>query len=271
MYRLVQSASSSHRSLVILWTALAIAHGAVGLATTRVAGQDFRVETDVFADDAKEPIVQNLTLFAGGVIYDFLLTEPEEVTLLDLSRARLVLLSPGKKLRTDLPTDQVLKFVAMLKTQSPSARLVALIDPQFEESYDEMTHRLRLTSKHVIYEVKYVEPKATDAARRYQEFADWYARLNSMRPDNPPPFGRIRLNKVLADKNLMPEEVTRTVVMKSGLLEKRYTATSRHLVNWQLTNTDRKRIDDVGEYLTSFRSVPFRDYRQLSDPSSRGE
>lgn len=231
--------------------------------------QDFRVETDVFEEDSKNPIAENLTLFAGGIIYDFLLTDPEEVTVLDLSRARLVLLSPTKKIRTDIPTEQVLSFVALMKSQEPSARLTSFIDPQFEESYDAAAQTLSLTSKNVIYRVRCAEPKTKDAARRYQEFADWYARLNAMRPGNPPPFGRIRLNKVLADKNLVPEEVTRTLVNKSGFLEKRYTATSRHLLNWQLTNTDRKRIDTVSDYLTSFRSVTYREYRQATETPPR--
>ena len=56
---------------------------ALGVFLSRVAGQEFRIETDVFVDEQKEPIVETLTIFSDGVVYDFLLTGVEEITLFD--------------------------------------------------------------------------------------------------------------------------------------------------------------------------------------------
>ncbi|MCU0875712.1 MAG: hypothetical protein MUE50_25550, partial [Pirellulaceae bacterium] len=40
-------------------------------------GEDFRIETDVFLGAEKEPVAQSVTLFSGGLVYDFPLIGPQ--------------------------------------------------------------------------------------------------------------------------------------------------------------------------------------------------
>ena len=50
---------------------------------------------------------------------------------------------------------------------------------------------------------------------------------------------------------------------------KRQTVRSQHLANWRLSNTDRKGIDRVGTYLSTFPTVTFREYLALPEAVSK--
>ena len=65
----------------------AFAGGNVALA------EEFRVDTDVYLEgEGKEPIAETLTLFSNGLIYDFILTGSEEITIFDVDRGHIVML-----------------------------------------------------------------------------------------------------------------------------------------------------------------------------------
>ena len=82
-----------------------------------------------------------------------------------------------------------------------------------------------------------------------------------MRPGNLPPFGRLELNRNLADQGLLPREVERTVRL-GKVLPSTDIARSRHLIQWQLSNTDRSRIRDAGGQRASFAKVTLQKYMQ---------
>lgn len=232
--------------------------------------QSFRMETDVFVGAGREPAVQYLTLFTADAVYDFRLSEPEEITLVDVKRNRLVLLDPTRKMKSTLSTDDVLQFSAALKTQLVTASdpiFNFATNPSFETSFDEQTEWLTLSSKQLTYRVKGSRPKLAEAVGRYHEFADWSARLNTMRPGNLPPFARIAANKAIADRGWLPEEVERVVVpTKFG--QRKLEMKTRHLVNWILSETDKKRIDRVGDLLATLPETSIHVYRADS-PAER--
>jgi hypothetical protein len=223
---------------------------------------EFRIETDVFVDDGKEPAVATLTIFSEGVVYDFLLTGVEEITVFDQQRQRLVLLDTKRKVKTELTFDSVLEYVAQMKVQLSEANRETFLAEQLDIRSDE-AEWLTLTNGDVTYRAEGTSPKFPEAATEYQLFADWYARLNAMREGNPPPFARIRLNAELASRGLVPKTIERTIVQKRGLQQKTQTLRSQHLANWRLSQTDRKQIDRAGTYLVSFADVPFPEYLQL--------
>jgi hypothetical protein len=76
-----------------------------------------------------------------------------------------------------------------------------------------------------------------------------------------PPFARIELNRVLLAKGLVPEEVELTVSPPNRLVSRKTVIRSRHLLNWRLSNTDRKRVDGAGNELATFQAVSFQQYR----------
>jgi hypothetical protein len=131
-------------------------------------------------------------------------------------------------------------------------------------SFDEQSDWLTLSSKVLTYRMRGSAPKQASAVETYRQFADWYARLNATRPGNLPPFARLELNKATAARGLIPEEVELTVVPPNLLTGRKLVVRSHHLVNWLLSNTDRKRVDEAGKYLADFQTVGFREYRNTA-------
>jgi hypothetical protein len=223
---------------------------------------EFRCDTEVFVGTAKEPVQETLTIFTDGLVYDFLLTKPEEVTLYDLGRQQIILLNREQKIRTTLSTDDVLRFTAAYKTGKMESELFNFCaNPTFQETLTDGV--VTLSSKQVTYRCKTTSPEHSGADRKYREFADWSARLNSMRPGNLPPFARLEVNKALAAHTVVPEEIERTISTVHLTGRRNEVMRSRHLFNWSLSANDRKRIEEVGDQLSTFTSVTQQRYLGL--------
>ena len=233
-----------------------------------VSAEDFRMETDVFADTGTDPIVETLTIFRGQVIYDFMGSEGEEITILNIPQGSLVLLDTRRKLKTTITTSQLMAFTAAIKSGPTPADRSRLLAPQFQEKYDSTNQVLTLSDVQLTYRVEAIKPRHPDCARRFQLFADWYARLNATRVGNPPPFGRIELNQSLAKRGLIPAQIDRTVGPAASP-DRQQKMRSRHLTNWQLTDTDRKRVHRAEEYCKHFQEVTADRYWQ-TDPMPTG-
>jgi len=256
------------RRLLLSSVALCLCN--VGAMPRDCLGQEFRVETDVFVDDQKDPIVETLTIFADGVVYDFLLTGVEEITLFDPLRNRLVLMDTERHVKTELSLDSILTFAAEMKSQLTDAQRDFLLGEKMTTSVDD-DGWIKLSNDRVTYRAEGIEPKTREIAVEYQQFADWYARLNAMRRGNLPPFARIQLNADLAGKGLIPKTIERTIVHKQGLKQHRQVLRSQHLINWRLSHTDRKLIDRAGTCLATFNTVPLREYIRLPEAGAEDE
>ena len=112
--------------------------------------QDFRIETDVFLDEEKEPVVETLTIFTNGLVYDFMLTGTEEVTLFDRDRNRLVLMDTERKVKTELTMDSILSFVAQMKAQLSDEQRKFLLSATSDAAIDEEGW-LKLANDRVVY------------------------------------------------------------------------------------------------------------------------
>ncbi len=232
--------------------------------TIPTAGQDFRIESDVFVGGDREPVAQSVTLFAGSLVYDFPLTGPQEITVFDGARGRFVLLDVPRKTKTTLQTQELLEITAAIKVQAQKLDGVFAFAaaPQFKTEIDSQTGWLTLSGGPITYRTKGVKPETSTAVTAYRDFADWYARLNSTQPGSLPPFARMELNRVLEQRQEVPEEVELVVEPKNRWAGRKLVIHSRHIYNWRLSNTDRKRIDTAGGYMADFQAVSFPEYRQ---------
>ena len=228
------------------------------------SAEEFRIETGVFVDEETEPVVETLTIFSDGIVYDFLLSGVEEITLFDRKRQRLVLMDTQRRVKTELSTDSILGFVAQMQAHLNEAQRAFLLAEQLEVETDD-PETIRLSNERVAYLAKGTTPRNHEASLEYQQFADWYARLNAMRIGNLPPFARIRLNDELARRNLIPVSIERTVTRRHGLRENKQMLRSQHEINWRLSAPDRKLIDKAGTCMAGFPTVSFREYLQLPD------
>jgi len=239
--------------------------GLLGVCLSRgTLAEEFRVETDVFVGHSKEPIAQNLTLFSSGLVYDFPRMGPEEVTVFDPVRGRFVLLDVPRKVKATLTTQDLLQLSAAIKATAGELEgaYAFAADPHFEKRIDENSGWLALTSPLLTYRAKCMAPKHKSAAARYREFADWYARVNITRPGSLPPFARLELNRALAERNQVPEEVELTIESERHLLGKKLVIRSQHMFNWILSNTDRQRIETAGNQMADFQSLSLQEYRE---------
>ncbi len=224
-----------------------------------VTAQDFRVETDVFAAAEKEPVAEFLTIFYGSYIYDFLLSEPKEITVFDMARQRFILLDVGRKVKTEVTTAEIEAFNQQLRERSV-ARDGAFFQPQLSYTFDETSQRHVLSSEKLVYRAKGVTPKFPAAVERYRAFADWYAQLSAVRPGNLPPYGRLELNKILAQSGQIPEEIERSVTVATVFPSRQVTARTHHLANWILSEQDQRRIREAGDQIATFSPVTLAEY-----------
>jgi hypothetical protein len=208
-------------------------------------------------------VLRTRTLFASGVVYDFLLSDTHEIAIFDSRRGRFVLLDEQRKMQTTLTTEDILKFTAAIQAASQEKGTPDFFQRDWSLTHDEKSGWLELSGERIRYRAQGTKPEDATAARRYREFADWYARLNAMRRGNVPPFARIQLNKALVERDLIPTEIER-ILTSGNVTRRKHTARSRHLVHWRLSNTDRKRIQEAGELQAKLPTVPFVEYRQKS-------
>ncbi len=258
--RIIPRAATLCQTIVLLFLG-----SSAGLA------QDFRIDTEVFIGKEKKPAAETLTLFASGQIYDFLLQEPEEITLLDPVRGRLTMLDKARQIKCGLNTQELLDLSLAYETQageSKDALFGFAARPDFAVTSEEVREngqdlvKLSLVGKPLEYHAVGRRPERLEAVRSFRYFADFMARLNSQRPGNLPAGARLELNKQLAERELLPVEITRTIPPTNPLTGKRIEVRSHHLVSWALSGEDRKRIDRAGTYLAEFRAVSFEEYRR---------
>lgn len=255
--------SAGRRALWAGWCLAAV------LACGAAWGEDFRIDSEVFAGEEKEPIAETLTIFSDGLVYDFILNGEKEITIFDPQRGRFSIIDVQRKLRTSVRTQDLMDYVFDLNQYAAKSddKIFAFAaapqwTPQFEEFEEngQSFTRATLAGGPIEYRAVGKHPPKPDIAPAYRYFADWYARLNATR-GNLPPAARLDVNKALGERGLIPTRIDFTAT--SGRFSKKLELHSQHLTNWALSGADRERIVAAGGYLTdpALRVVSFDEYR----------
>ena len=262
---------SYFRSLFLGWLVW-LAGTLAGLPAA--SGQDFRVDSEIFIGEEKEPAIEALTVFSHGMVYDFLL-HAREVTMLDPVRGRFTLLNERHQVKSGISTQELLEFTIDLEThaaQSDDPLFAFAARPEFQTTEKKVERNgqslveINLAGKPLVYAAVGQPPQQPEAVRVFRHFADWYARLNATRAGNLPPAARLAVNAALAERGLLPLEITRTFPA-STRFGSDIQVKSRHLVNWTLSGEDRRKIDEAGTWLANFKAVSFDEYRNLPQAS----
>jgi hypothetical protein len=237
----------------------------LGASGGTLAEEGFRIENKVFMTGEKDPQIRSTTIFHDGVVYDYL-ADPAEVTIFDVKHGRFVLLDLTRRIKTELTAERVAGFSDRLrqwslKQSDPFLRFLG--DPQFEVAFDESTHELTFTNPWMTYRLTTVDVESEAMSSQYREFSDWYCRLNTvLNPGARPPFARMIVNAELENRHLFAREVDLTIQEKEGLLGKRSTVRSEHVLVRQLMESDRKRVAQTDQFLAMYTSVDFREYQR---------
>jgi hypothetical protein len=238
---------------------IALACGFLSIAV-RAGAEDFRVDTKVYAGGERLPQVETRTLFVENKVYDVVLTRPQEIAILDLQARRFELLDTGRKAATGIACDDLLRWVAELQVwaQSKSELFQFAAAPEFQESHDPAQGAITLKSPVMSYEVATTAPPRPGMAGRYQQFADWYARLNTTHRGALPPAARLRLNEVLAKKNVLPSSVRQQLLVNDRVVLDRR---SDHVFAMELQDEDLLWVKKAESFRQEFRQMPFFEYR----------
>src|SRR6187397_1879507 len=95
------------------WVIFAILSGISAIGN----GQDFRVDTEVFYDQEKEPAVEALTIFSDGRVYDFLRSQ-QEMVVFDPARGQFILLDESRRIKAIVRTQDLMEVTLELETHA---------------------------------------------------------------------------------------------------------------------------------------------------------
>lgn len=217
--------------------------------------QQLRVETQVFSGEETEPASHNVTLFDGNTVYDFD-DDSGQVTVFRGPNAShpgsFILLNLKSQSRTEVSTERIaglMKKLSRWAGEQEDELLKFSAEPKFEEAFDAESGVLTLANPLWNYTVATIPAEKDETIARYREFTDWYTQLSTMLDNSLPPGARLKLNSALAEHNVVPVEIRRTVKSESSALR------STHLFTWRLSREDRERIDQTQSYLASFKKV----------------
>lgn len=235
-------------------------------------GQEFRIESQVYAANSQQPVSHNITLFSEGLVYDFQLSEgsspdPVEIVIFDSRNRTLILLDLQREMRMDLQELQLLKIVDGVRRETiQDKRSSFFVDDTFQEDVDHSTNWATLTSPLIEYRVRGARPKDASVLPLYADFLNNFTMLNATDPTKLPPFARIRLNQTINQLGWIANEV-QISIKQNSLLRQPFRAKSTHVVIHQLSDTDRKRITNAKKYWMQFERVELAKYRGLKKPS----
>ncbi len=240
-------------------------------AVPTASAEEFRIESKVFVDNNAAAASESTTLFADSRVYVFL-NSPREITLLDIPRNRIVLIDPSRKVRTELTTEKLANFVEQLRVRAsqqndPLIKFAA--EPKFDESRDDAGYMI-FASPQLTYRVHTTKSSNPAITRACREYSDWTARLITMvHPGSLPPFPTLAINAAMERESLFADEVERTVAPQSRLGKKPSVMRSEHALEPRLTGSDRRRIQEVGEYLVNFPEVSLDQYLRPIEQAKR--
>jgi hypothetical protein len=251
------------------WMSQILFIGFFGLLASILSAQEvpisFRVETDIYFEDNKKPVMQNLTLFHEGVFYDFDRIGQKSITVIDPNGRRIILLDRDRNLQLRISMDEILSVEAQIQQQITPAELQRLVPKPDATKVIPAAMTVVIAAESIEYHAKCAKPNQTSGLLQYAEFADWSSRLNAFYSDRPlPPFARLMLNREIAKQGYFPEEIQRITHSRG----RDSIATSKLLTNWALSSDDLTRIEKVGAMLVEFQLTDAKAFFEKPETAS---
>lgn len=248
--------------------AVALIVGCLWIGAGPAVGEDFRIETRIFAGEELAPVSENSTLFCAGIVYDFL-KQPARTAVFRKpvtgKPGRFILIDRDLEIKTELGTDKLAGAISKLRTwaaRQDDPFLKFASSPEFEETFAAGSNQLVLASHVETYRVETAVAENVRALDEYREFLDWYSQLNTLLHSGPPPGPRMRLNAALAQHKVIPVTIE---LKRAGEKE---TLRAEHDFVWRISREDREQIDSVRESLARFRDVSNEEFLRLTQPQA---
>ncbi|REJ70458.1 MAG: hypothetical protein DWQ31_01030 [Planctomycetota bacterium] len=228
-----------------------------------VQAEDFRVETRIFSDGSDQPVSETLTLFAGGVVYDFP-SDDARVTIYAPQDNRIVLLDRKRRVRCEMSEDLLLDFSARVRdwaAEHDSQLMRFAAEPRFELKSEPDTGWLRFASRWIRYDVETRPALSVDVANQYRRSSDAFAHLNTLtNPGGLPPFARLAVNRALAEDAAVPAEIRLHIPPQPQFGNQSVDLRSHHHFRGALDGSDQARLEEAARANASFRDVKLREF-----------
>ncbi|MCA9192699.1 MAG: hypothetical protein KDB03_13080 [Planctomycetales bacterium] len=211
----------------------------------------FRVETDVYVGANKEPAQQYLTLFSQGIYYDFSYDKPELITVIDPARKQIAIFDSNRKMQLVDSMDRLTEIVERAKLEAPGTPLAVVIAASELVKVDRTTGKIVVGDATMRYEATLQASGSPEMTRQYADFANWSARVNSVRPPYLPPYTRLSLNQAIADSGQLPNTIIRTSEIGGRIDE----VSCKLIPGWRLSSDDEAKIANIGVMESTFKHV----------------
>ncbi|QEG01178.1 hypothetical protein Mal15_52540 [Stieleria maiorica] len=236
-----------------------VAESPARLAAAKIPAADdnaFQVTIEVFevlADEKLQLQDRHLVLFKDGKAYDFALTEPRNVTLIDPINGQITLLSRVDHVKSAITHQDIVTAAARFRLFATNEGLetrLGITARTVRDANQANTYQIQFGDYH--YTASAAEPEIAAQPNRFAEFTDWVARVNLVRKIGTPPFARINLGNTIAADGRIPETVT--LQLKSDTHAR--TFVSNYKFKTGLSKESRQRVEEVAGMLTLYRDVP---------------
>lgn len=258
--------------IVLLLTSISLSESA--------SAQDFKVVTRVSQRDPAKgrwtEVGQSVTLFHAGKVYDYM-PQIGEVVVHEPTESQFVIFSVnGSDRATTLHFAELQRFLkvaraeteAHLQSLAPDAESTARrrqalqfqLAPRFQENFDRSRKTLTLVSPLLRYEIETAKVDRPHVVRQYLQYADWAARMNYvMHSRSLYPSARLEVNRLLAERELIPTEVRLLLEGDVPLHLK-----AEHKFEWELGSIDKSQIRRCEKARTadSTHWLNFHDYQR---------
>ncbi|MEO1526498.1 MAG: hypothetical protein AAFX06_13765 [Planctomycetota bacterium] len=222
----------------------------------RVQARTFRVEIEVRDTEGGE-VARHVVLFKDNIIYDFALSAPHDVTVIDPERVTLI--SRRDQIKTSVPNDLLVQATARARVEANSKGQAEAIGLAAEPTRDGETYTLAFDhgGGRYSYEAQTTKPPHADQAARFAEFSDWMCRINLVRRMGPlPPFARMKLTRTIAADGVIPQEVA----LECASEQLSRTFISRYTFSDELSEADDRRVAEIESWLQRYREIPFEEF-----------
>ena len=219
--------------------------------------EDYRIETRVYSADEEEFSSETVTLFTGGVAYDFRDAD-NRVTIFRPGVAdkpgRFLLIDTKRKIKTEIAAEQIAIVMTKLRRWAALQKdsfLRFTGDPVFQESFDPATGELKMTSQEMSYRLVTMPVSNEKTMSELRAFLDAFAQLHTLLEAGLPPAPRLLVNEALDKRDVIPVEVE----LYSGPISEKPSIRAEHMITWKLSKMDRDRIDQAQNQLAEFKEV----------------
>jgi hypothetical protein len=271
--------------------ALAVILVGVGAGACPAGEDGFRVESEVFINNAEQPVARSLTLFRGGVAWDFLAPPAAkggntsgdngaadrdaagEIVLHDPARERVVLVDPARNIKTQIDAIRLERLSVSLAAWARKSddRLVRWAGgPDFGEGMTESQERIELVGPRVRYAIEFSTPPSAESAGVYRRFADTAILLKALvRPGGLPPFPRLAINRRVAAAGGIPTEVSLEIDSRVAMIPGRADSLRCvHKFHPRLLAGDLSRIEEAEGRVAAAASVDLAEFAATPLPDA---